>query len=129
MRAKNLKATNDCDPYCIIRYNNKLDKDIVWETPNKTKTVNPEWIAKKELEINYGKDGPFAPLEVIVKDSDALKDAFIGNCMVDLTELLTGEPCAWRINHYFELNVDEKKQDSTFSGTAYDKTELLEGKP
>ena len=62
MRAKNLKSVNDCDPYCIVKYNNKLDKDIVWETPNKTKTVNPEWIAKKELDINYDKDGPFAPL-------------------------------------------------------------------
>lgn len=49
MRGKNLKQVNDCDPYCIIKYNNKFDKDIVWETSNKTKTVNPEWVSKKEL--------------------------------------------------------------------------------
>lgn len=44
-----------------------------------------------------------------MKDKNALKDAFLGNCMVDLTELLTGAPCGWRINHYFELNIEESK--------------------
>ena len=129
MRGKNLKNNNDCDPYCLLKYNNKLDKDIIWETPSKKKTINPEWIAKKELEINYGKNGPFPPLEVIIKDNDAFKDAFIGNCMVDLTDLLTGNGCEWKINHYFEVNVEESKRDSIFSGTMYERTENLEGKP
>eukprot|EP00828_Plagiopyla_frontata_P042218 TRINITY_DN6246_c0_g1_i4.p2 TRINITY_DN6246_c0_g1~~TRINITY_DN6246_c0_g1_i4.p2 ORF type:complete len:270 (+),score=50.05 TRINITY_DN6246_c0_g1_i4:426-1235(+) len=129
MRAKNLQENNDCDPYCELKYNNKLDKDIIWDTPAKKRTVNPEWISKKDLQINYDKNGPFPPLEVMVKDKNALKDSFVANCMVDLTELLTGEGCQWQINHYFELNVEESKKDSTFSGTMYERTELLEGKP
>ena len=129
MRGKNLKQTNDCDPYCIIKYNNKEGQDIVWETGRKKKTVNPEWVNKKELSINYSKEGPFPPLEVLVKDDNTMKDSFVGNCMVDLTELLNGKGCEWGVNHYFELNTEENKQDSTFAGTMHERTELIEGKP
>ena len=47
MRGKNLKNNNDCDPYCLLKYNNKLDKDIIWETPSKKKKDFDYWIGSK----------------------------------------------------------------------------------
>ncbi|KAI9277156.1 C2 domain-containing protein [Phascolomyces articulosus] len=87
--ARNLKAMdrgNTSDPYARVR----LGGRVVLKTRHIKKTLQPEW---NESIVAKVSDGKSTLLDIKVKDKNTLNDVDIGDCSMDISDLLqSGQP-------------------------------------
>ena len=110
VRAKGVKADETSggkgvsDPYAIVTFKaSKGDKGQKFQTKEKSKTLDPEWRESFKMQIKFPKGGLPPPLEVEVKDHDAMSfDDTLGVCAIPIEPVLK-KPCTWAINTYHDL--------------------------
>ncbi|KRX05859.1 C2 domain [Pseudocohnilembus persalinus] len=124
--AKNLRPDDGktSDPYAIFKFQNYDNEYLKFESKVKGKTLNPVWNEQFSFDVQFFKEAPVPPLQILIKDQDTFGDDDLGTVDVDLNEVIDN-PCEWLLDDQnFEIDdpkLDPKKvtEKPTFNLCAY----------